>query len=220
VVLALTEALHEGVGGRFVVAEDPERVPAIFFGTAAAVLADDDGADVDGALFRIPRVGECGGGLGELGDSGRTARAVAAPLTAEQRAQRAADEQRRKEQERALNEQKRKDQALLNTYGSPKDIEVMRSRAERDLAAAIRASEEKIGEILKQRKRFEDEAEFYRNRPLPAEVVKGLRDADNEIRSQESVIESKKKDQEAIRLKYDEDLRRFLELSQRAPARP
>jgi hypothetical protein len=51
-------------------------------------------------------------------------------------------------------------------------------------------------------------------------VVKGLRDADNEIRSQESVIESKKKDQEAIRLKYDEDLRRFLELSQRAPARP
>jgi hypothetical protein len=156
----------------------------------------------------------------ELGDSGRTARAVAAPLTAEQRAQRAADEQRRKEQERALNEQKRKDQALLNTYGSPKDIEVMRSRAERDLAAAIRASEEKIGEILKQRKRFEDEAEFYRNRPLPVEVVKGLRDADNEIKSQESVIESKKKDQEAIRLKYDEDLRRFLELSQRAPARP
>lgn len=156
----------------------------------------------------------------ELGDSGRTARAVAAPLTAEQRAQRAADEQRRKEQERALNEQKRKDQALLNTYGSPKDIEVMRSRAERDLAAAIRASEEKIGEILKQRKRFEDEAEFYRNRPLPVEVVKGLRDADNEIKSQESVIESKKKDQEAIRLKYDEDLRRFQELSQRAPARP
>ena len=96
----------------------------------------------------------------------------------------------------------------------------MRSRAERDLAAAIRASEEKIGEILKQRKRFEDEAEFYRNRPLPVEVVKGLRDADNEIKSQESVIESKKKDQEAIRLKYDEDLRRFLELSQRAPARP
>jgi hypothetical protein len=141
-------------------------------------------------------------------------------LTAEQRAQRAADEQRRKEQERALNEQKRKDQALLNTYGSPKDIEVMRSRAERDLAAAIRASEEKIGEILKQRKRFEDEAEFYRNRPLPVEVVKGLRDADNEIKSQESVIESKKKDQEAIRLKYDEDLRRFQELSQRAPARP
>ncbi|MBK7025171.1 MAG: hypothetical protein IPH41_17365 [Sulfuritalea sp.] len=56
---------------------------------------------------------------------------------------------------------------------------------------------------------------------MPAEVAKGLRDADDqEIRAQESVIESKKKDQDAIRLKYDEDLRRFLELSKRPPARP
>jgi uncharacterized protein YlxW (UPF0749 family) len=41
-----------------------------------------------------------------------TARTVEAPLTAEQRAQRAAEEKRRSEQERLLNEQRRKDQAL------------------------------------------------------------------------------------------------------------
>lgn len=156
----------------------------------------------------------------ELGDSGRTARTVEAPLTAEQRAQRTAEEQRRKEQERLLNEQRRKDQALLNTYGSEKDIEMMRGRAERDLAAAIKASEDRIVEIRQQRKKFEDEAEFYKNRSLPVDVVKGLRDADHEIRAQESVIESKKKDREAIRLKYDEDLRRFVELSKRPLGRP
>jgi hypothetical protein len=49
-------------------------------------------------------------------------------------------------------------------------------------------------------------------------VAKGLRDADYEIRAQESVIDSKKKDRDAIRLKYDEDLRRFVELSKRPPA--
>jgi hypothetical protein len=65
----------------------------------------------------------------ELGYTGRTARTVEAPLTGEQRVQRAAEEQRRSEQERLLNEQRRKDQALLNTYGSEKDIEIMRSRA-------------------------------------------------------------------------------------------
>lgn len=156
----------------------------------------------------------------ELGYTGRTARTVEAPLTGEQRAQRAAEEQRRSEQERLLNEQRRKDQALLNTYGSEKDIEIMRSRAERDLATAIRAAEERIAEIRRQRKKFEDEAEFYRKRQLPADVAKGLRDSDQEIRAQESVIESKKKDLEAIRLKYDEDLRRFVELSKRPPARP
>jgi hypothetical protein len=91
---------------------------------------------------------------------------------------------------------------------------------ERDLATAIKAAEERIAEIRRQRKKFEDEAEFYKKRQLPADVAKGLRDADQEIRAQESVIESKKKDLEAIRLKYDEDLRRFVELSKRPPARP
>jgi hypothetical protein len=154
----------------------------------------------------------------EIGVSGRPVRAVEAPLTPEQRAQRAAEEQRRREQERLLNEQRRKDQALLNTYGSEKDIELMRARAERDVAAAIKAAEERIAEVRRQRKRFEDEAEFYRTRQLPIEVAKGLRDADQEIRAQESVIESKKKDRETIRLKYDDDLRRFVELSKRPPA--
>jgi hypothetical protein len=112
------------------------------------------------------------------------------------------------------------DQALLNTYASEKDIEIMRSRAERDLTMAIKAAEERIAEIRKQRKKFEDEAEFYRNRQLPAEVAKGLRDADYEIGAQESVIESKKRDQETMRAKYDEDLRRFRDLSKRPSARP
>lgn len=154
----------------------------------------------------------------EIGDSGRTAKTVDAPLTAEQRAQRAAEEQQRKEQERIASEQRRKDQALLNTYSSEKDIEIMRSRAERDLNMAIKAAEERIADIRKRRKTFENEAEFYHNRQLPADVARGLRDADFEIRAQESVIESKKKEQDAVRAKYADDLRRFVELSKR-PAR-
>jgi len=144
---------------------------------------------------------------------------VEAPLSADERAAKAAAERRRQEQERVLSEQRRKDQALLNTYGSEKDIEVMRSRAQSDLAASVQAAEERIAEIRKHRKKYENEAEFYKNRPLPAEVAKGLRDADYEIRAQESVIESKRKDMEATRLKYDEDLRRFIDISKRASER-
>jgi len=155
----------------------------------------------------------------ELGQSGRTSRVVEAPLSADERAAKAAAERRRQEQERVLSEQRRKDQALLNTYGSEKDIEVMRSRAQSDLAASVQAAEERIAEIRKHRKKYENEAEFYKNRPLPAEVAKGLRDADYEIRAQESVIESKRKDMEATRLKYDEDLRRFIDISKRASER-
>lgn len=176
---------------------------------------DESGKQVCGDILPSVCVGRA---YREIGVSGRPVRTVEAPLTPEQRAQRAAEEQRRREQERLLNEQRRKDQALLNTYGSEKDIELMRARAERDVAAAIKAAEERIAEIRRQRKRFEDEAEFYKNRQLPPEVAKGLRDADQEIRAQESVIESKKKDRDTIRLKYDDDLRRFVELSKRPPS--
>ncbi|WP_313952301.1 hypothetical protein [Accumulibacter sp.] len=155
----------------------------------------------------------------ELGDSGRTANVVAAPLTREQRAARAVEEKQRQERERLLNEQNRKDQALLNTYASLKDIEVLRSRAESELAASITAAEERIAEIRKHRQKFETEAEFYKNRSLPVGVAKGLRDADFEISALESVIESKKKDREVTRAKYDEDQRRFIEISKRPPVR-
>lgn len=154
----------------------------------------------------------------ELGSSGRTVRNVDAPLTAEQRAQRVAEDERRKEQEAALKEQKRKDQALLETYSTEKDIETLRRRAENDVNLSIKAAEDKIAEAYKQRKKFENEAEFYKKKQLPPQVDKGLRDADAEVAAQMTVIASKKKDLETIRIKYDEDRRRFLELTRRAPA--
>ncbi len=184
--------------------------------TAARILCCRDDAGKQFCGDTLPSV--CyGRGYREIGDSGRTARVVAAPLTAEQRAQRAAEEKRKKEEEQLLNEQRRKDQALLNTYSSEKDIETLRNRADRELASAIKAANDRIAEIRSRRKKFEDEAEFYSRRKLPSEIAKGLRDADFEIQAQESVIEAKKKDQEANRQKYDEDLRRFIELSKRPP---
>lgn len=154
----------------------------------------------------------------ELGADGRTLRQVDAPLTAEQRAQRAADEKRRQAEEEALKEQQRKDQALLNTYGSEADIEALRQRAEADVHKSIKSAEERIAQIRQQRKKFEDEAEFYKKKTLPAEVQKGLKNTDFEIKAQESIIQAKKKELELIKAKYDDDLRRFQELNKRPPA--
>jgi hypothetical protein len=155
----------------------------------------------------------------ELGESGRTVRNVEAPLTAEQRAQRAAAEAQRKVDEAALREQQRKDQALLNTYSSEKDIELMRARAIEEVHKSIKAAEATIAEIRLRRKKYENEAEFYQKRTLPPDVQKGLRDADYEITAQERLIESKNKDLEAIRIKYDEDRRRYRDIAQRTVTR-
>ncbi len=194
----------------------------VALGVASSVAAprifcchDESGKQVCGDILPAACYGRA---YRELGQSGRTSRVVEAPLTAAERAAKEAEDKRFQEEQRVLNEQRRKDQALLNTYGSEKDIELMRSRAERNLEASIAAAEERIAEIRKHRKKFENEAEFYKNRRLPAEVAKGLRDADYEIRAQESVIDAKRKDMDATRLKYDEDLRRFIDISRRAAA--
>ena len=154
----------------------------------------------------------------ELGPSGQTLRTIEAPLTAEQRAARNAEEAQRKVEEEILRERQRKDQALLNTYGSEKDIEFMRLRAKADVQKSINAAEAKIVEIRNERKVFENEAEFYKKKKLPPEVQKGLRDADYEIKVQEYLIESKKKELDLIRIKYDEDLRRYQEIVRRNAA--
>ena len=154
----------------------------------------------------------------EIGDSGRTLRNVEAPLTAEQRALRAVEDEKRKAEEAARREQQRKDQALLNTYGNERDIEAMRTRAQDDVQKSIKAAEVKISEIRAQRKKFENEAEFYKRKKMPADVQKGLSDADFEIKAQESIIEAKTKELEIIRQKYDEDKRNFIDLSKRGAA--
>ena len=155
----------------------------------------------------------------EVGESGRTLRTVEAPLSAEQRAQRAAAEAQRKAEETALKEKQRKDQALLNTYGSEKDIEFMRARAIEEAQKSIKAAETTIAEIRVRRKKFENEAEFYKKRTLPPDIQKGLRDADYEISAQERLIESRYKDIETIKLKYDEEHRRYIDISKRTVTR-
>ena len=176
---------------------------------------DANGKQVCGDL--MPQ--ECyGRAYRELGDTGRTVRNVDAPLTAEQRAERAEEDEKRKIEEAAMKEQQRKDQALLNTYGSVGDIDAMRERALGDVRKSISDSESRIAEIRVRRVRFQDEAEFYKKKQLPPEIQKGLNDADSEIRAQQSVIESKKKEMEIIRAKYDEDKRRYLDLSRRGVA--
>ena len=151
----------------------------------------------------------------ELGADGRTMREIEAPLTAEQRARKAAEEDARRREAQQQKEQQRKDQALMETYVNAEEIETMRKRALDDVHQSIRNTEARIAEIKQRRKKFEDEAEFYKKKMLPADVQKGLEDANLEIKSQESVIEAKKKEIGVIQAKYDDDLKRYLDLQRR-----
>jgi hypothetical protein len=155
----------------------------------------------------------------ELGVDGRTLREFAAPLSAEQRAEQrarqAAEEEKRRQDAIAQKEQQRKDETLLATYATLNDIEAMRKRSLADAKQIIENAETRIAEIRTQRKKYEDEAEFYQKKTVPDEIRKGLADTEFEIKTQESIIEAKRNDVAAIEARYDEDRKRFLDLRSR-----
>ena len=112
-------------------------------------------------------------------------------------------------------ELRRKDQALLDTYATPQDIDLAQGKAESDVNLAIRGAEDRISAARKQRKKFEEEAEFYKKKTLPPDVAKGLRDADHEIKTQQELLDVKKGDAATIKAKYDADRKRYSELTGR-----
>jgi hypothetical protein len=150
-----------------------------------------------------------------IGGDGTVLKEVGPPLSAEQKTEAAALAKRKQEQEDVIREQRRKDQALLDTYSSVKDIDVSQQQAEADLQHAITSANAQIDVIREQRKKYEREAEFYKKKAIPAEVAKGLREADYNIKLLEETREVKRRDFQTIKAKYDSDRRRYLEITSR-----
>ena len=108
---------------------------------------------------------------------------------------------------------------MLDTYTTPEDIDLAQKKAEADVNFAILAAIARIDAIRSKRKKFEDEAEFYKKKALPPDLDRELRNLDHEIRLQQELLDIKKRDFESIKAKYDADRKRYYELTRRPPAR-
>lgn len=144
---------------------------------------------------------------------GGASREVAAPPTAEERAAQEAELARKKEEEKRLLEEKRRDKALLNTYSSEKEIDLVRDRAIAGAQGATKESQGKYDELLKRRKKLEGETEFYKNKPLPESLKAQIAENANDLKKQEADIAVKQKEIEAIRAKFEADKLRYRELT-------
>jgi len=159
----------------------------------------------------LPR--ECfGRAYRELSERGTLLRQVDAPLTAEQQAQRDAAEAQKKKEERAAMEEKRKNQALLNTYTSEKDVDVARDRALADLEARAKEAQAKLADANKRKQKLEAEMEFYKKKPMPTELKDQIKGSETEIKAQQAAIDAKKQEMDQVRVKFEEEKKRYLEL--------
>lgn len=161
---------------------------------------------------------ECAGlDTQEISRQGRVTKRTEAALTPEQQAAREEEKKKKQEQEIAAREERRRAQALLNTYSSEKDLEEARARALKDNEVAIQESEKRIAGAEKRKKELDAEKEFYLKKPMPPKLALDIKNNETEIRNQRELLEAKKKQVTSINAKYDEDRRRYRELTKGAP---
>lgn len=157
---------------------------------------------------------EClGKEMDELSKQGTVVKKREAALTPEQIAAREAEEKRKKEDEERAKEEKRKNQALLNTYSSEKDIEDGRQRALKQAAEATKEIEKRIEEAQKRAQKLAAEKEFYVKKPMPKKLQDDIKNNEIDLKGQQDALAAKKKELGDINAKYDEDKRRYLELT-------
>jgi hypothetical protein len=108
-----------------------------------------------------------------------------------ERRAKAAAEAKKKEEEARRREASRRNTALLATYTSEKDIEDARARALAENGKAVRDVEVRIEAI---RKRQDANAE-------------------NDLKANLHLLETKKREAEAINARYDEDKKRYVQIT-------
>ena len=161
---------------------------------------------------------EClGKEMDELSKQGTVVKKREAAPTPEQIAAREAEEKRKKEEEVLAKEEKRKNQALLNTYASENDIEDGRQRALKQVEQATKEIEKRIEDAQKRAQKLASEKEFYTKKPMPKKLQDDIRNNDIDLKGQQDALAAKKKEIGDINAKYDEDKRRFLELTGAKP---
>ena len=162
---------------------------------------------------------QCAGQAAEqMNKQGQVVKRTEAMLTPEQRAAKEAEDRINKEKQaevaRKEKEETRKNKALLSTYGSEKDIEAARAQALTDNEKAVVQTQAKIAQIEKAGAKMKKELEFYtgKNKP-PAKVMQDIQNNEIDLKSQHALLTAKKKEVEAINARYNEDKRRYLELT-------
>lgn len=148
----------------------------------------------------------------EYNEAGVRVRNVDAPLTKAQQAAKDAEDRRQRELAEALEQQQRADKALLSTYADEKDLYAARDRAVSEIERSIKSAEETLVSLKKTKGKLASETEFFKNKPLPADLKQKISRNQTAMIEQQTAIEGKKKEVEQTKAKFEGYRKRLDEL--------
>jgi phosphatidate phosphatase PAH1 len=158
-------------------------------------------------------IAECAGVMRELGPSGTVRREIAPPLTPEQLKEKEATDRTKKQAEEVLREQHRRDVALLTAYQSEDQIEAARKRALADPQEGIKSSQERLADLDEERQGLVKELDAYKGKAVPPSMKRKVDDNQALIDDESASIKSRNVEIVRINQRYDEDRKRFRELT-------
>jgi hypothetical protein len=159
-----------------------------------------------------------GQGTAELSKKGLVIKRTERALTAEERKTREEEEARKKEAQEKARERERRDRALLDTYTSEKEIDLVRDRNLQQSQLQIQSSELRIRQVQNRLAGLRAQADAAKGngRPVPPDVLQDIQNAEQEIQRLQNNIRQRQQEMDAIRARFEADRQRYRELTQPA----
>lgn len=153
----------------------------------------------------------------QLNEQGIVVKRFDAAASAAEREKKLAEDEERKKREAVSKEEGRRSRALLATYTNEKDIEQARGRALQNNEGAVKDIEKRIGGLAARLQELTKELAFYsgKNKP-PAKLADDIRNTEFDIKTQEDLMAAKKKEVDLINARYNDDKKRYNELTKGA----
>jgi len=164
---------------------------------------------------------EClGQPIEQMNSQGMVVKRFDAAASAAEREKKAAEDEDRKKREAVSKEEGRRNRALLATYTSEKDIDQARGRALQENDIAIKEIETRIAALRKRQDDLKKELQTATAKKVsPARIENDIKNVDFDIKTQQELMATKKKDVDLINARYDEDKKRYNELTKGAAAK-
>jgi Domain of unknown function (DUF4124) len=149
----------------------------------------------------------------ELGKSGITLKKNEGQLTPEQLKARAIEQHKEQEEQQRSLEVQRKNKALLTTYSNVQEIDIAREKNLQQADETIRGIQQKIVDTQTKQLQLQKEANSYKGKKMPTDLKKSMDDADKDLRDNQLLVVSKRKELDSIRAKFDDEKRTYIELT-------
>lgn len=156
-----------------------------------------------------------GQGSTEFNKKGIVIKQTDRALTPEQRKAQEDALAQEKEEERKKVEQKRRDTALLNTYTTEKEIDLVRDRNLQQAELQLQGMELRIKQVQPRYDQFRSQADALsaKNKPVSPGLQQELETTANELKRLHDMVKRKRLEMDGIRARFEQDRQRFRELS-------